>query len=270
MSHLLPFIVCMMLSLPAPAQHARGWIGDDGHKLAPSLSPNQWVIKTPAASADVAAGLDSALDQGLIGSCVAHGTTEAWDFAFCKATGRHFQLSRLMVYYNARAMEGTAGSDSGCQIVDAVKSLQKLGSPIETLWPYDVSKFRVKPPKPAYDNGKAHLVIQAFKVDNTDGKSIRLALTNGYPVVVGSLVYSGIDRLDATHYTLPMPRKGERPVGGHCYLLTGFSDAKQIYCARNSWGARWGNKGDFCVPYAYIHSGHITEDCWVILSVLTP
>lgn len=249
------------------AQQKFGWIGDDGKKLARSASPNQWAIKTVAASSDLTSKLPKVLDQGNIGSCVAHGTSEAWSYALNKNTNKFLQLSRLQIYYDARVKIGTQNSDSGCQIVDAVNNLMRLGGAEETLWPYKTVNYRIKPAASIYTNAKKHTVVQAFKVDNTDSKSIRLALTNGYPVIVGSLVYNGIMGLNKKNYTLPYPKTGERPIGGHCYLITGHDEATQLFRGRNSWSTDWGNKGDFLLPYKYIHNGRITEDCWVIVEV---
>lgn len=242
-----------------------GWISDDGKKLAPSLSPNQWPIKTPLSETEIL-DLIAVLNQENIGSCVAHGTFEGWDLAYFRITGKHLNLSRLQIYFDTRNKEGTRFSDSGCQIVDAVAILMSIGAGEEKLWPYNTSKFTVKPPKASYRDGLKHLAIKAFKIDNTDGISIRLANTNGYPVIVGSIVYKGIMGLDKDNYILPMPKRGERPIGGHCYLVKGYKtvDGKFYYICRNSWDVDWGNNGDFLVPKEYIESGRITDDCWVI------
>jgi hypothetical protein len=40
---------------------------------------------------------------------------------------------------------GTVDSDSGAQIRDGVKSVNKRGAPPETDWPYDITKFTEKP-----------------------------------------------------------------------------------------------------------------------------
>lgn len=243
--------------------HKFGWIGDDGSKPVRMMGLHQWPITTPAASSDLTPKTPPPYDQGPLGSCVGNGTTLAWDMVYFCATGRHLPLSRLMVYYNARAAEGMTGSDSGCQIVDAMNSLMQLGSAKETLWPYTISKFRTKPGKPAYTEALKHRVIRAYKIDNTDGQSVRLALTNGRPVVFGSMVYAGIQTVTKSAPIIPLPRKGERPIGGHCMTIIGHDDARQLYRVQNSWGSSWGDGGRCWIPYAYIHNGHLTEDVWV-------
>lgn len=261
-------IAFLFLTSFAHAQEPRrfGWLGDSGQKRVTMMAPGAWDIEEPAAKSDLSDGLPSVMNQGNLGSCVAQATVCAWSYARRKQGEDHLPISRLLVYYEARKAIGTTSWDSGSQIVDAVNWLQRWGSCKETLWPYDIRKFAQKAPNAAYAEAKNHRVIQARKIANTDGQSIRLALTNGYPVVVGSLVYSGINRITRRDYVLTMPRKGERPIGGHAYLLVGHDDQKRLYRARNSWG-KWGNNGDFLVPYDYIHSGRITEDCWTVLAV---
>lgn len=262
-------LALLLLSTFALAQEPRrfGWLGDSGQKRVMMMAPAAWDTETPAAQSDLSNGLPSVMNQGNLGSCVAQATVCAWSYALRKQGEDHLPISRLLVYYEARKAIGTTSWDSGSQIVDAVNWLQRWGSCKEPMWPYDIRRFTQKAPNAAYTEAKKHKLVQARKVDNADGRSIRLALTNGYPVVVGSLVYSGINRITRQDYVLAMPRKGERPIGGHAYVLVGHDDRKGLYRARNSWGTGWGNRGDFFVPYSYIHSARITEDCWVLLSV---
>ena len=56
--------------------------------------------------------------------------------------------SRLFIYYNERAMEGTVAEDSGAEIRDGIKSVAQLGAPPETDWPYESpSSRRSRPPR---------------------------------------------------------------------------------------------------------------------------
>lgn len=271
-SRILLLFACLSLwgtgTIDGAEPHAFGWIGDDGSKPARMMALRDWPIQTPAAQSDLTKYAPPVLDQGHIGSCVGHGTALAWTMQHYRASGEHFPISRLLIYYNARAMEGWENADTGCQIVDAVNSLIKLGSCDEKFWPYQVNRFRQKPCPCVYAEALNHRVIRAYKVDNTDGKSIRLALTNQWPVVFGSMVYSGIDRVTAAEPVIPLPRRGERPRGGHCMTLIGHDDARQLYRLQNSWGTSWGDSGRAWIPYAYIHNGRLTEDCWVIEEVM--
>src|SRR5260221_10686274 len=68
------------------------------------------------------------LDQGQLGSCTANAIAIAHEFCQKKQHVKsEFTPSRLFIYYNERAMEGTVGSDSGAMIRDGIKSINKLG-----------------------------------------------------------------------------------------------------------------------------------------------
>ena len=107
-------------------------------------------------------GMPPVWDQCQLGSCTAHGSLAA--FAFCDfQPGAATQaLSRLQVYYDTRAMEGTADQDSGGNIRDAVKVLATNGAAPESLWPYDVGRFAAKPPDAVYAAAKRLEALEAL------------------------------------------------------------------------------------------------------------
>ncbi|MBO0734292.1 MAG: hypothetical protein J2P49_08260, partial [Methylocapsa sp.] len=76
-------------------------------------------------------------DQGRIGSCTANAIAAAMEFDMIKEGMPVFTPSRLFIYYNERAIEGTVGSDAGAQIRDGIKSVASQGDCPETEWPYD-------------------------------------------------------------------------------------------------------------------------------------
>lgn len=81
-----------------------------------------------------------------LGSCVANATAAALRFAWrnsavnCSSPYEDFDPSRLWIYYYARLLANNrsdlAFRDTGCQIRDALKVLQKKGVCTETAWPY--------------------------------------------------------------------------------------------------------------------------------------
>ena len=63
--------------------------------------------------------------------------------------------SRLFIYYNERAMEGTVDTDSGAMIRDGIKSVNAKVAPARrSLWPYDIANFAENPPRKAYQEAK--------------------------------------------------------------------------------------------------------------------
>ena len=59
---------------------------------------------------------------------------------------------------------------------------------------------------------------------------------------------------------VPMPRSGEKPLGGHAICPVGYNDAKKIVKFKNSWSSGWGEKGYGYLPYAYIEK--YMMDAW--------
>src|SRR5271165_1571544 len=80
---------------------------------------------------DLRAGCPPVYDQGQLGSCTANAIAGAVEFDRKKQNLPDFVPSRLFIYYNERAMEGTISSDSGAQIRDGIKSVAKIGAPPE-------------------------------------------------------------------------------------------------------------------------------------------
>ena len=63
---------------------------------------------------------------------------------------------------------------------------------------------------------------------------------------------------------MPMPLPTDSVEGGHAVMAVGYNDSKQWYIIRNSWGAGWGDKGYFYMPYAYMHNTNLCSDFWTI------
>jgi C1A family cysteine protease len=99
----------------------------------------------------------SVYDQGQLGSCTANAIGAAVQFDEMKQKlPRVFVPSRLFIYYNERAIEGTVNSDSGAMIRDGVKSVGTQGTCPETQWPYTIAKFSNKLPAKCYTTALKH------------------------------------------------------------------------------------------------------------------
>jgi C1A family cysteine protease len=66
---------------------------------------------------------------------------------------------------------------------------------------------------------------------------------------------------------VPLPKKGEKQLGGHAVLAVGYDDSTQRFTVRNSWGDGWGDHGYFTMPYAYVTSARLASDFWVLYTV---
>jgi C1A family cysteine protease len=217
-------------------------------------------------SVDLRASCSPVEDQGDIGACAGHAVVGALEFLEIKET-RYGDglgdLSRLMAYYSGRELEGTVEDDAGCQIRDVVKAAAKVGVCAETLWPYDVTRFAVKPSDDAYADAAQHRITTYHRIVGLD--AARACLAEGFPFIFGFIVYNSFDSDEVARTGIqPMPQANERELGGHAVLAVGYDDAAQQLIVRNSWGEGWGLKGYFRMPYGYIENASLSDDFWTI------
>ncbi|MEI6870694.1 MAG: C1 family peptidase [Verrucomicrobiota bacterium] len=247
----LSFIFVCQLS----AQPALGWRSNPRH----AKSLKQFIHAAPqtiAPASDLRSKMPPVYDQGQKGSCSANAGAADFEALWKQAHGSFLKVSRQGLYTCELIHDGNWPSDEGSYTTSIIWVLKNQGVGTEKCFPY--SKPVSAPlPKCYLPDAAKHKLIDAYDVDNTDGTSIRAALTAGLPVVFGGYVYADIQRLQPP-YILPSP-KG-RPIGGHEMTVVGHDDAKQIYTVRNSWGASWGDHGHLYIKYEDMHNPRIYED----------
>lgn len=227
------------------------------------------VAKTPAI-VDLREFATPVEDQGYLGSCTGNAIAEAIELINRK-NNKNLELSRLFIYYYERLLIGTVNYDSGAYIRDGIKATNKWGAPLESLWPYIISKFKVAPSPEAVKDAATRKVTLYERATNFN--ACINALANGYPVVVGFLVYSSFVSGNWYRTTANMPypnTRSERFLGGHAVLLVGYNNNTQRFIVKNSWGSGWGDKGYFYMPYQVIQNPNMSSDFWVIKSVNNP
>jgi C1A family cysteine protease len=200
-------------------------------------------------------------NQGHLGSCTANALAGHLQFLE-KITGQNYKdLSRLFIYYNERAIEGTVGFDSGAMIRDGIKVLAKYGACPEKIWPYDISKFTIKPSAACYKEGLKSCISSYRRLQTLD--EMLNCLAEGYPFVFGFTVYESFESLKVAQTGIvPMPKKSERTLGGHAVMAIGYDQKQKRFIVRNSWGPQWGQSGYFTMPYAYLET--LASDFWTI------
>jgi C1A family cysteine protease len=244
-----------------------GWNPDipDGRDFMYAAPPE--VVAALPTQVDLRPQCPGVYDQGQLGSCTANAIAGALEFDQMKQKLQAFTPSRLFIYYNERAIEGTVSSDSGAQIRDGVKSVNQQGAPPETDWPYDITKFADKPPQQAYDDGAKDEAILYQRLTPTLGQ-LKGCLAEGFPFVLGIVVYASFESpAVASSGQVPMPAAGEQQLGGHAVLAVGYDETQQHFIVRNSWGPGWGMAGYFTLPYPYLLQATLSSDFWTIRSV---
>jgi len=241
-----------------------GWLPDlPDHRDLPYTAPVR-VVGALSPKVDLRPYCPPVYDQGDLGSCTANAIAAAIEFDRLKQRLDDFTPSRLFIYYNERLMEHTVDSDSGAQIRDGIKSVAKQGDCPETEWPYVISKFRTKPPKNCYVDALKYRALLYQRLTPTLNQ-LRGCLASGYPFVFGFTVYDSFEspRVARTGHA-PLPGAGEQVIGGHAVVGVGYDNQKQWFIVRNSWGSRWGMKGYFTLPYAYVTDQDLADDFWTI------
>ncbi len=225
------------------------------------------IKNTLPAKIDLRVGCSPIVDQGELGSCTANAIASGLrEYLLLQAKQPLTRLSRLFLYYEERALEGTINEDSGAMIRDGMKVLQKTGVCPEADWPYVVSTYADPPTEKDIADAKQFVISEYHRV--TSLVLLKAALVEILPVVIGIDVYESFES-DAVTKTgiVPIPNpKSEQLLGGHAVLVVGYDDnmvhgrTKGYLIVRNSWGSSWGDQGYFYLPYSYFNK--YASDCW--------
>jgi C1A family cysteine protease len=241
-----------------------GWIPDvpdqRDHLYA---APPRYLAALPAKT-DLRRRCPPVYDQGNLGSCTANAIAAAVEFDRIKQGMPDFVPSRLFIYYNERKIEGTVAIDSGAMIRDGIKSVASDGACPEPEWPYVIASFAKRPPAKCYRDARLDRAVSYQKILK-DLNQMKGCLASGFPFIFGFTVYESFETpAVAKTGHVPMPGWMERAVGGHAVLAVGYDEVRKWFLVRNSWGTRWGMKGYFTMPYAYLLQPGLSEDLWTI------
>lgn len=221
-------------------------------------------------SVSLRSNLPYVFDQGSIGSCTANSAGSMYSWVALRQGAGLFIPSRLFLYYNTRALQGTVSYDSGASLRATMQSMRTYGVCSETLWPYEYAKLFETPSSPCYSEGAERQALSYAAV------SISLVVMKNVlrtrPFVLGIAVYSSfMSPSVARTGQVPVPNtRTETLLGGHAILVMGYDDRRKSFLCRNSWGTGWGLRGDFYLPYAYATSRRLAFDAWVLYSVELP
>ena len=142
-------------------------------------------------------------------------------------------------------------------------AIHTYGACDETLLPYNVNKYKIKPSNSCVRSATPH--TRDFKYLSVDPTvlAIKQCLNAGFPIVFGMEVYESFetDYVAATGI-VPMPNIAtEELLGGHAVTMYGYDDTKKQFIVMNSWGFKWGDKGFFYLPYDYLK---YMSDLWTM------
>lgn len=207
-------------------------------------------------------------NQSKLGSCTSNAIGGAYEFdEMYQKEENIFCPSRLFIYYNERKEEGTVDKDSGAEIRDGIKTINTIGVCPETMWPYDISKFAEEPPKECYEDAVRHKCVVYKRVTQTLTQ-LKQCLIEGFPIIFGITVYESFESDEASRTgVIPMPKEGEKELGGHAILCVGIDEDKDCFIFRNSWGTEWGDEGYGYLPIKYMLDKNLAADFWTLYRV---
>ncbi len=205
-------------------------------------------------------------DQQRTSSCACNAIVGALEYQEAKLGGKFTNLSRLFIYYNARKLAEKEGEDCGTLMPLVMAAALGFGSCDEALWPFDEAAILTRPNAQAYKEAELHEAISFARV--TPGVGVQAALAAGFPVVFGTFVPDRFYEEATRTAVMPMPAEQiEQPAGGHAMLIVGYDNAAKQWIVRNSWGARWGDKGYLRIPYATLEV-YSPPDCYWVLGAI--
>jgi len=255
------------------AEHVYNWVPSPPDPRDILLKPLHPFVSlfTPALppSVDLRPYCSPVVDQGDLGSCTGNAIASGLrEFMVLKSGAPLKRLSRLFVYYEERAAEGTTDEDSGANIRDGMDCILKLGICTETLDPYNINTFKNPPSAQALAEAKDYKVTKYMRVAGL--LAVKQCLAAGYPVVAGMDVFNQMESKEAaTTGIVRLPALHEQSIGGHAVTVVGYVDTPKYspgawkgggkWIMRNSWGANWGDKGYFYLAYDYTNLGYMTE-----------
>lgn len=213
------------------------------------VTDEEFILKMPE--------VEMILDQGSIGSCVAHSLVTA-------AKILNWKLSNKILDFSPMALYGTRfeghHQGTGMVPVEAADVVRKDG----LFYRRDFDKRKEMPQlKIDVDSFKAanpHLVSEAKKfqicgygrisVRYGFENNVKIALQNGMPVISMYALYESFYDVSSDG-KVPVPVvNSEQFLGYHEMVIVGWTKNKE-WIVINSWGLRNGLKGIYLIPFEY-------------------
>jgi C1A family cysteine protease len=242
--------------------HQFGWIPDRPDQRDFRYAAPGPILAVLPRKVDLRKKCPAVYDQGQLGSCTANAIAAAIEYDRHIQKLRDFTPSRLFLYYNERAMEGTVEADAGAAIRDGIKSVAKQGDCPEPEWPYLIERFADRPSPACYRDALKYKAVSYRKIDY-NVTQMKGCLAEGFPFVFGVSVYANFPMRTRTG-DIPMPENADNTNQGHAMLIVGYEDSKRRFIVRNSWGKGWGRRGYGTIPYEYLLNPGLSADFWTI------
>lgn len=257
-----------------PIMKTGGWLPDPANKkywrfdrssLSLNLS-NTLQYKSSNGDVDLRPYTSARHDQSATSSCVGNAAAKALEIKRIIQHGHsnHADLSRLAVYYNARARmtPSMVDWDNGTYISLACDVIRDIGVCREQMHPFSTGNVYNKPSLMAERESRlnrinSHFKIKSYGQDRLDDMIFNLQAGN--PIIFGTTVGKDWQRYRGGNEPL---RVETQPSGGHAMCAVGFVNG--LIIIENSWGTFWGEDGfGYADPAVFTHPS--TRDIWVMV-----
>jgi len=171
-----------------------------------------------------------------------------------------YRFSPLFIYQECKKIDGLPDQE-GTTLKAAMQVLQKVGTCLERSYPYMVVKPFPQPSPKVYEEAANFKIGSYVKIQTLEELKAAVMDTRTGAVLAGVLV--------AENFLSPepgglVPLPGGHILGGHAIAVTGWDDnlehcyadgkvRKGFLRFRNSWGAKWGDKGYGWLPYDFFY-----------------
>jgi C1A family cysteine protease len=212
-------------------------------------------------------------DQGQYGTCVAWATAynlktalEAVKFNLTSVQLQNpaFQLSPKYLFTSLPSAE--KGADcNGTAFTNALSLMQKKGVATKKLVPYtDLGNCSESNVDPQWDKDAEKHKIKTYRRIDADRLSIKRAIANKMPVVVGCKLDDAFMQWNSEAvYQFSGPTDNVGIHSYHAMCIVGYDDNKGpsgAFKVINSWGSQWGALGYIWVDYNFMVNGFVFGD----------
>lgn len=139
-----------------------------------------------------------------------------------------------------------SGKDQAVSLLDALILAESRGSVTMEQMNESSSSFRTRPKANIVEAGRKARLRRIYRIEPHDLISIKLALAEKRPVLIGYLVYENFK--DPKSDSIFEIGTGE-VLGAQSLVLLGYNDKKKAFKVWNSWGSTWGDQGYLWISY---------------------
>ena len=183
--------------------------------------------------------------------------------SFFNSKSIYDNISILYNYNLSRIYEESKLSDDDNSMIETcLQIIMEYKFCDAELLKYNILNKSTHPPLRCFENANLHKRLNFnYEKLSQDLKSIKMNLSQGYPVIVGIVIFESIYKCINGLLLTPNSDK-EKILGSHVIVLIGYDDDKQTFKFVNCLGKNWGNNGFGYIMYDYITNNQIAGDIY--------